>query len=152
MLNFTELALPDKYLKLIINETIIFDALLNKYPEIKEDLYSSREHIDCECRRRVVNFLNEKIKNQEDAVFFENLINNPDPKVKAYKKEIDVEYEFDKKSFEEQTRRRTNAKKIYKINKDEKAWNEFSKFVEENVEFKSFFILEKIDYLEIRFL
>lgn len=152
MLNFTELALPDKYLKLIINEAIIFDALLNKYPEIKEDLYSSREHIDCECRRRVVNFLNEKIKNQEDAIFFENLINNPDPKVKAYKKEIDVEYEFDKKSFEEQTRKKTNSKKIYKINKDEKSWNEFSKFVEENVEFKSFFILERADCLEIRFL
>jgi hypothetical protein len=152
MLNFTELTLPDKYLKLIINESIIFDALLDKYPEIKEDLYSSREHIDCACRRRVVNFLNEKIKNQEDAVFFENLINNPDPKVKAYKKEIDVEYEFDKKSFEERTRRKTNAKKIYKINKDEESWNEFSKFVEENIEFKSFFILEKTDHLEIRFL
>jgi len=152
MLSFKELTLPEKYLKLILNESILFDILLNKYPEIKEDLYSSREYIDCECRRRVTNFLNEKIKNQEDAVFFENLINNSDPKVKAYKKEIDVDYELDKKSFEEQTRKRTNAKKIYKINKDEKAWEEFSRFVEENVEFKSFFILEKIEYLEIRFL
>jgi len=152
MLNFKELTLPERYLKLILNESILFNILLNEYPEIKEDLYSSREYIDCDCRRRVVNFLNEKIKNQKDAVFFENLINNPDPKVKAYKKEIDVDYELDKKSFEEQTRKRTNAKKIYKISKDEESWCEFKKFVEENIEFKSFFILEKAGYLEIRFL
>jgi len=152
MIEFQEPNLIEKYLRLFLNEFTLFNILIDKYPEIKEDLYSARENPKCECMKRVISFLNEKIKNTEDLNFIESLINKNDPNIIKIKSQIDDTILKQKEEHKKFLERRTASMNIYKIKKDDQSWKDFHQFVEKNVLYKNCFLLEKEDYFEIRFL
>lgn len=139
-----------KYIQIFLNEKTPFNILYEKYPEIREDLTSARELVDCSCRSKVVFFLEEKIKNAEDL----NLINEILllPEVQKVKEELDYEFEQEILAFEKKIKKENNAKKIYTVSRDENEWKEFVEYAKENIEFKSFSIIEKENHLEVRFI
>lgn len=139
-----------KYIQIFLNEKTPFNILYEKYPEIREDLTSARELVDCSCRSKVVFFLEEKIKNAEDL----NLINEILllPEVQKVKEELDYEFEQEILAFKKKIKKENNAKKIYTVSRDENEWKEFVEYAKENIEFKSFSIIEKENHLEVRFI
>lgn len=139
-----------KYIQIFLNEKTPFNILYEKYPEIREDLTSARELVDCSCRSKVVFFLEEKIKNAEDL----NLINEMLllPEVQKVKEELDYEFEQEILAFEKKIKKENNSKKIYTVSRDENEWKEFVEYAKENIEFKSFSIIEKENHLEVRFI
>lgn len=145
-----EVSIVRKYISIFLDEKTPFEILYEKYPEIREDLTSARELVDCACRSRVVSFLEEKTKNAEDL----NLINKILllPEIQKFKEELDYEFEQKILAFENRIRKENNAKKIYTVSKDENEWKEFIEYAKENIEFKSFSIIEKENHLEVRFL
>ena len=145
-----EVSIIRKYIQIFLNEKTPFNILYEKYPEIREDLTSARELVDCSCRSKVVFFLEEKIKNAEDL----NLINEILllPEVQKVKEELDYEFEQEILAFKKKIKKENNAKKIYTVSKDENEWKEFVEYAKENIEFKSFSIIEKENHLEVRFI
>jgi len=152
MLTLKNLTDPEKYIRLFLNELVLFNLLMERYKEINQDLHSAREYVDCSCRGRVVNYLNEKIKNIEEKKFIDSLINHPDPSVKAFKEELDDKYNLEQERIKERIRKINAAKDLYLIDKDKESWKKFFEFAEENIEFKSFFIIDHQDKFEVRFL
>lgn len=139
-----------KYIRLLLNEKIPFDILYETYPEIRQDLTSARELVDCKCRSKVIVFLEEKIKNKNDFNLINSLLILPE--VQDFKKELDDEFEQEIFELEKKIRRQNNARKIYNVLKDEESWIQFIDYAKENIEFKCFSIIEKNDYLEVRFI
>jgi len=150
MQSYRDPTIAEKYLEIFLTDISIFTSISKKYPEIKDDLNSSRENVHCDCRKRVVTFLNEKLKIKEDLIFLEDLLNNNS--IAILKKQIDEKFKIEKQNYELYISKREAGKKIYKINKDEKSWQDFFEFAENNINFRDAFLLEKEDYLEIRFL
>jgi hypothetical protein len=145
-----EVSIVRKYIRLFLNEKNPFDILYETYPEIRQDLTSARELVDCQCRSRVIIFLEEKIKNKDDFNLINSLLILPE--VQAFKKELDDEFEQEIFELEKKIRRQNNARKIYNVSKDEEGWIQFIDYAKENIEFKCFSIIEREDYLEVRFI
>jgi len=123
----------------------IFDSLNIRYPDLSTDLNSARENSQCQCKRRVIMYLQEKYDtNLEEKEYITNLINSEEFVVK------NIEF-----IMQDHERINNALGKVYKIQKEE---NYFAKFLEELKEnnlhhfVRSFSVVDKEDYIEVYLL
>jgi len=128
----------------MVEMSSIFDILKLKYPEILEDMTSWKSNEGCECGKRFLDFLNKKYSNEEDKIFLDSTLKNTDL-INKTAEIIKIRGENHKK--------RLFSGKIIKIDKTPESWEELSSTLEKNrAIFKSFFITDLGDLLEVRFL
>ena len=60
--------------RVLIENEKTFNLLKSKYKEILADLISAKDKPSCSCNNRIISFLEEKYKNQEDKKFIDSLI------------------------------------------------------------------------------
>lgn len=134
------------YYRVLIDNDSAFNILKESFPQILEDLTSAKDNPSCECNKRVFEFLfKEYQENKKSKKIIDNLFKSKEIN------EIITELEKHRVQFEKDTIEKIT--KIYKVGKSEKDWADFYKMVEEKqIFFRSFSVLEKNDYLEVRFL
>lgn len=122
----------------------ISDILKLKYPEISEDMTSWKSNYACACGKRFLDFLNKKYKEEDNKPFIESVLGN----IEVINKAAEVQ-----KRQSEAYQKRIFSGKIIKIDKTPESWEKLSKTLQENnAIFKSFFITDLGDLLEVRFL
>jgi hypothetical protein len=122
----------------------ISDILKLKYPEISEDMTSWKFNEGCECGKKFLDFLNKKYLDEQNKIFLDTILNNTD----LIKKTEEII-----KTRAESYKKRNFSGKIIKIDKSPESWEELSNTLQNNnAIFKSFFITDLGDLLEIRFL
>ena len=122
----------------------ISDILKLKYPEISEDMISWKSNRACACGKRFLDFLNKKYSEQDNKVFLESILGNAE----VINKTAEIQ-----KTQTEANQKRLFSGKIIKIDKTPESWEELSSTLEKNrAIFKSFFITDLGDLLEVRFL
>lgn len=130
--------------KAMISIDSICDILKLKYPETLEDMISWKSNEGCECGKRFLDFLNKKYLNEEDKIFLDSILKNTDL--------INKTTEIIKTRAEDQKRRNYSGK-IFKMDKSPESWEELSTTLRNSgAIFKSFFITDLGDLLEVRFL
>lgn len=132
-------------LDVLLNNQQIFESLNTRYPNLSNDLNSAKENSQCHCRRRVIEFIQEKYDTDpEEKEYIDNLINSQD----FVKKNIDF-------IIQDHDRINNALGKVYKI---EKTDNYYAKFLDELKEknlhhfIRSLSIVDKGEYIEVYLL
>jgi hypothetical protein len=107
-------------------------------------MISWKSNAGCECGKRFLDFLNKKYANEEDKIFLDSILKNTD----LINKTAEII-----KTRAEDYKKRNFSGKILKIDKTPESWEELSNTLQKsNAIFKSFFITDLGDLLEVRFL
>lgn len=131
-----------KYLDALVKNDEVFESLKNRYPEILADIVSSRENPNCGCRNRTANHLAKKyIENDQEKAYIESILSRQDV--------IDSSQQIEKQ-IQENIAKNTYPKSKYILSKGEESWNAFANWMKaNNVQFKSFSVVEKDTHLEV---
>lgn len=131
-----------KYLDALVKNDEVFESLKNRYPEILADIVSSRENPNCGCRSRTANHITKKyIENEQEKAYIESLLSRQD--VIDHSEQIE-------KQIQENVAKHTYPKSKYILSKGDDSWNAFANWMKtNNIQFKSFSVVEKENHLEV---
>jgi len=140
------------YLDILVTNEKIFEALKAKYPDILADLTSAKFNPTCSCRGRVSAHLN-KMYAEGDKDFIDFLLNMEEIKENKTKLEKIIKENEEANKQKLENAKDTSVNNIYQVPKGPKAWEDFSKFVnEKGIPFRSFSVVDKGEFLEVYFL
>lgn len=131
-----------QYLDALVKNDEVFESLKNRYPEILADIVSSRENPNCGCRNRTATHLTKKyIENDQEKAFIDSILSRQDV--------IDHSNQIEKE-IQENISKNTYPKSKYILSKGDDSWNAFANWMKtNNVQFKSFSVVEKETHLEV---
>jgi len=142
----TNLEKINKYLRVLVEVNESFQILTKNFPDLLEDLESSRNSPSCSCNGRVIEGLTNKYQEDEEArIIIDDIFSRVQvvAAIKNWDEAIERWQNQEKEIFE----------KVHKVGKTDEDWKTFRKMVQvSNVHVRGFSVIEKEDGLEVRFL
>lgn len=162
-MNTNETKIPQfdfRKIRAIIDTPDALQTLISKYPEIEVDILSFKENPGCECGRRVHLFLDEKYSIDEDKVFIDSIMSQPDTKAR-YEGIVRAYENFEKSKVDKGEAPAGQIPpnmvdlrgRVMQIGKTDEDWsNLWNQIIDTRGAYKSFSVLEKEDHLKVYFL
>lgn len=142
----TNLEKINKYLRVLVEVNESFQILTKNFPDLLEDLASSRNSPSCSCNDRVMKGLTKKYQEDDEAkMIIDDIFSRVQvvTAIKGWDETIERWQNQEKEIFE----------KVHKVGKTSQDWKDFRNMVRaSNLHIQGFSVIEKEDGLEVRFL
>jgi DNA-binding transcriptional regulator GbsR (MarR family) len=135
-----------KYLRVLVEVNESFQILTKNFPDLLEDLVSSKNSPSCSCNDRVIQGLTQKYQEDDEArMIIDDIFSRVQvvEAIRGWDEAIERWENQEKEIFE----------KVHKVGKTSEDWKAFRKIVQaSNVHVQGFSVIEKEDGLEVRFI
>jgi hypothetical protein len=142
----TNLEKIHKYLRVLVEVNESFQILTKNFPDLLEDLVSSKNSPSCSCNDRVIQSLTQKYQEDDEArMIIDDIFSRVQvvTAIKGWDEAIERWQNQEKEIYE----------KVHKIGKTSEDWKAFRKMVKaSNVHIQGFSVIEKKNGLEVRFI
>jgi len=136
----------NKYLRVLVEVNESFEILTKNFPDLLEDLVSSKNSPSCSCNDRVIKGLTQKYQEDDEArMIIDDIFSRVQvvEAIRAWDEAIERWQNQEKEVFG----------KVHVIGKSSEDWNNFRNFIRsQGIHIQGFSVIEKEDVLEIRFI
>ena len=136
----------NKYLRVLVEVNESFEILTKNFPDLLEDLVSSKNSPSCSCNDRVIKGLTQKYQEDDEArMIIDDIFSRVQvvEAIRAWDEAIERWQNQEKEVFG----------KVHVIGESSEDWNNFRNFIRsQGIHIQGFSVIEKEDVLEIRFI
>ena len=135
-MNTTLTKIP-KYLRVLIDLDSIHKILMEKFPDMLDDLVSAKTNPSCSCNQRLIESLTNKYKDSDlDKDFIEDLFSRPDV-VEAIRNYDEIIEEWNRKEAEV-------FNTVHVVGKSAEDWSKFREFIKtQGLHIQAISVIEK---------